>query len=86
MKEYATMYAGGQHEGEFEMREELSKLRQRDWTEGGEENPDSPPESSPESSPGEESTAGSGVDIFDENTDEIPELLSGDGDSGKQAS
>ena len=32
MKEYATMYAGGEREGELQVREELKKLRGRDWT------------------------------------------------------
>ena len=41
MKEYATMYAGGEREGELQVREELKKLRERDWIgegEGDEEN------------------------------------------------
>ena len=67
MKEYATMYAGGQYEGEFEVREEMSKLRERDWTD---EEGDATGEAT-----GEETALPADSEMFDENTDDIPELL-----------
>ncbi len=38
MKEYATMFAGGQREGEMKVRDEMDKLKERDWVEGEEKN------------------------------------------------
>lgn len=39
MKEYATMFAGGQREGEMKVRDEMEKLKERDWTHADENEP-----------------------------------------------
>ena len=68
MKEYATMYAGGQQESEFEVRDQMQQLRGKDWV--GET-------SDAEEDPGAGAANKDEEDLFDQETEEIPELLEG---------